>query len=480
MPGIRRGRAALPRFGCSRPELGAFSLEFINDLTLWEKLRDLSRSDHPQIRGGGIRPWRKRLVRGMSTFFEAWLASGKLIVPGRIDPENVVVQEPDFREGAIILSLSRHEEYEHPFQLFEPMYQQFYLRVREEISWAAEYIDVSWIFEATIEALGVEEASSLLAALKRSIENESQHGFSPAFVESLGNTLRSLGRDPRPPLSILSAIDRYESWLAEEENPTSEARLDLIEGLVELYRLERFGELGRYLLYRHSWFSNIEGEAKQLFDRLIDLLFRHPERNATQRVELSELQAIIPASDREAFTRMVFPKADKDRSMQVRTVGESDSKQVVVVTSLTDRKGDEYEVREPFRPEEVGQLYRLLYQVNVPKTANELDNYLLLIDQSERIVGGMIWRREGIVATLDAVVVVLPLQKRGLGERLIRELATRLLGAGVQVLKTAFMMREFLEPLGFHLDRRYGGLIRFLAPEPTVGLNDRNYPRSDI
>lgn len=474
------GPRLMPRFGCLRPELGAFSLEFINELTLWERLRELGRSDHPQVRGGGSRPWRKRLVRGMIAFFEAWLASGKLIVPGRIDPENVVVQEPDFREGAMILSLSRHEEYETSLQLFTAMYTQFYQRVREAIPWAADVIKAEWIFDAAAEALGDDEAKQLLTALDTAIRQGSETPFDEPFLLALDQSLRALGRDPRPPLPLLNAVDRYRAWLSEEEYPTPAAKLDLIVGLLELYRLNRFGEIGRYLLFRRTWFEEIDGKEKQLFDRLIDLLFTHPERNATQRVELSELQSLIGEEDREAFSRMVFPKADGRRAMQVRTVGEPDSRQVVVVTALTDREGDEYEVREPTRPEEVGQLYRLLYQVNVPKTANEQDRYLLLLDRSERIVGGMVWREEGTVATLDAVAVSVPLQGRGLGASLIFDLATRLTGAGVHVLKTAFMMREFLEPLGFHLDRRYGGLIRILVPEPPVGINDRHYPHSDI
>ncbi|MFH0882164.1 MAG: hypothetical protein V2A56_04190, partial [bacterium] len=72
-----------------------------------------------------------------------------------------------------------------------------------------------------------------------------------------------------------------------------------------------------------------------------------------------------------------------------------------------------------------------------------------------------------------------PLHRRGLASGLIEDIAGRLASAGVRVLKTSFMMREFFEPLGFQIDRRYGGLVRFLATDP-VGPLDRHYPHSDI
>jgi long-subunit acyl-CoA synthetase (AMP-forming)/GNAT superfamily N-acetyltransferase len=474
--GIRR----MPRFGCMRPELGALSLEYITDLTLWDKLKTLGSSDHPAIRAGGERPWRKRLVRGMATFFEAWEASGKNIVPGRIDPENVVVPEPDFREGALILSLAGLKEYSHPFDLFVPMVKSFFDRVRSEIPRAAEHCRIQWVFEAAAEALGETGARDLLTELREEIARSQSSPFDHTFLHTLDRTLLEMGRVPRVPLPLMNAVDRYHAWLHEEGEATEEAKLELIVGLIDLYRIDRFGELGRFMLFRRTWFSGVAPPASELYDRLIDHLHLHPERSSTQRVELPELQALLPERDREAFRTLVFPKSHHGQEVRVRSVGEAEEKQVFVATEIRDKFGDRYELREPVRPEEIGTLYRLLYQVNVPKPAHEDDRYLLLIDKSERIVGGMTWRQSGNLAVLDAIAVARPLQGRGLGVAQLEDLAGRLASAGIHVLKTAFMMREFLEPLGFKIDRRHGGLVRFLSPQDMVLRSDRNYPHSDI
>ncbi len=473
--GIRQ----MPRFGCSRPELGAFSMEFIVERSLWDKVRETT-VQHALSGNGTPTNWRKYFVRAMATFFAAWRESGQSIVPGRIDPANVVIPEPDFREGALLLSLSGWKPYTGPLDLFRPLHATFYRRVAAHIPAAAEGLDYEWMSAACREALSDEGARSLLLELRHSLPTSGKQPFDKAFLGELDSAIRMIGVDLYVPLPVQNAIDRYDAWLTAETHPTDAARLELIDGLISMYRLGRYGEFGRYLLYRHTWFKESDDAVHKVFDRLITLLHDHPERPATQRVELPELQALLEEpEDRLALARLIFPRAQKGREMQIRAVGEAERKQVLVVTRLEDSRGDDYEVREPEMPEEVGQLYRLFYQENVMKVPNQQDHYLLAVDVSDRIVGGITYHYDGGFATLDAMAVATPLHRRGIASGLIEEVAGRLASTGVQALTTSFLMREFFEPRGFQIDRRYGGLVRFLATD-TTGPLDRHYPHSDI
>ena len=96
----------LPNFGCSRPELGALSMAYISDLTVWEKIREFS-----SVRGPGTTPptrmrWHQLMVRAMAVVIRGWRNSGRQIIPGLIMPNNIIVPEPDFRKGAVQNSLS--------------------------------------------------------------------------------------------------------------------------------------------------------------------------------------------------------------------------------------------------------------------------------------------------------------------------------------------------------------------------------------
>lgn len=473
------GNRSMPRFGCSRPELGAFSLEYVSDLTLWDKIREAS-AQTPGGESSGTVNWRKYFIRAIAAFLEAWQESGRSIVPGRIDPANVVIPEPDFREGALILSLSGWRPYRAPIDLFRPFHATFYRRVIAQFPVVGQELNPEWMFDACVEALGEEEARSLLLELRRNLTSANGHPFDKAFLASLDEAIQLIGTREYIPIAVQNAIDRYQAWNAVETDPTPAARLDLIDGLLSMYRLGRYGEVGRYILYRNTWFVDARHAVRTLFDRLVHLLYFHPERPATQRVELPELQALLDdPQDRLAFAHLVFPRSRKAREMQIRAIGEAENKLILVITRLDDSHDDHYEVREPETPEEVGRLYRLFYQENVMKVPHEQDHYLLIVDATDRIVGGLTYHHNGRNATLDAMAITTPLHHRGLASGLIEDIAGRLASAGVRALKTTFMMREFFEPRGFQIDRRYGGLVRFLATD-TVGPLDRHYPHSDI
>ena len=256
---------------------------------------------------------------------------------------------------------------------------------------------------------------------------------------------------------------------------THQARAELIDGLIGLYRLERYGEVARYTLYRHTYFSSAEPAALESYDALLEALYRHPDRLATSLVELSDLQnALTSAEDRDAFSRLVFPQAHRPQPLEVYTIGESEHKQVVVRTHLTDIQGEPYDIREPIEPEEIGQIYRLFFQEHFPKTVSELDRYLLVLDSTERIVAGLCYRRQDRdVVHMEGMVTATPLTGRGIATALLEDFVTRLASHGIKVLKTGFIMREFCEKRGFRVDRRWGGLVRFLGElehEEDVGL----------
>ena len=109
------GRADSPpvvrQFGCYRPELGAFSMALVNDLTVWERVRELSGEGfvgfHPTQRH-----WRNLFVRGMAAFFRGWKLSDGRIIPGPVSPGNVMVPAPDFRSGGTILTLADLRPYD--------------------------------------------------------------------------------------------------------------------------------------------------------------------------------------------------------------------------------------------------------------------------------------------------------------------------------------------------------------------------------
>ncbi len=467
--GYAQGSPVLPRFGCARPELGAMTVAYVSDLTVWERIREFT-SVQPKRSHVGVRDWRKLFIRAAGAIFRAWRNSDFRIVPGAVAPANVVVPEPDFRQGSSVLSLTGWTPYRNTLSLVKPIVRNFYEYTIAHYPWTKDDLDYCWIFDGCVEALGVEKAREFLDRLERELNREPVEGYTADLRTSLRDFRRRLDEAYHLPLPVQSAIDRYDEWQQATPQPTAEAREQIIDELQRLYRVDRFPDIARYHLYRHTYFGHACAEALQAFDRLLQQMFARPAVLPTQMQELSDLQATLhDPTDRAVFSRMVFPKAKPIQHIEVLTIGESDHRHVIVRSEIADKRGVSYSVRAPLEPAEIGQLYRLLFRADFPKVISEQDRYLVCLDREGEIVGGVCYRRQDEdVVHLDGVVVSQPLKGRGIGTALLDDFCLRMTAENVRVVKTHFFLRQFCLPRGFQVDRRWGGLVRFLTPEGTA------------
>ncbi len=468
------GPRVVPRLGCCRPELGARSLVYRGELTFWEKVREYSSYQTQRRYMPSGNKWRKMFIRGLSAIFKGWRVSGRRIIPGAISPETVVVPEQDFREGATILSLNGWKNYEGPLMLFRPMLRNFFEKSYAHYPWTREIIKIEWIFDACIEDLGIDLGKEFLGNLLQALESDGSSIEKEKAAGSLQKFIYRLDAEYYVPLPLQNAIDRYREWEMVNINATAEAKEQIIYELWRLYRLNRFPEISRYYLYRHTYFGAAAENIAESFDELIDYMFHHSEIPAIQTLQISELQgALEEPDDRRVFSNLIFPKAHKLEKLEVLAVGTPDHKHVVVKTNIADRKSENFTVREPVTPVEVGQLYRLFFKEGYSKSVTEGDKYLVVVDGSDQIVGGLCYRYEGDnVVNLDGSVISGPLMGRGLGSSLLEDFCNRLTNQGIRVVKTHFFLRRFYTQRGFRVDKRWGALVRFLNPadeEQAVG-----------
>ncbi|MFH1276960.1 MAG: GNAT family N-acetyltransferase [Candidatus Eisenbacteria bacterium] len=451
----------VPRFGCCRPELGAISFAFVGDLTVWERVRGEEESGD----AGGRRDRRQNLfVRGMAVFFRGWKNSGGRIVPGAVTPRNVATPEPDFRDGAKLLSLAGWRRYRNPIDLVAPMIRNFFLQIEHHYPRCRKDMQWSWIFEACVEGLGEEEAREFLSDLRDRIGEGGIPGDAERFARSLDDYLGRLGVEYHVPVPVRCAVDRYREWEEMSRDATVTAKEQMVRELFRLYRIERFGAVGRYWLYRRTVFARSGEGVRSALDRLLDRMQRNPEERPTGLVELSDLQAALEGEEeRMVFTGLVFPSAPSRVPVDVMTVGESREKHVVVHTYFDDERGERYTVREPVEAAEVGELIRLIIRGGFPNIVSERDRYFVAIDAQERIVGGIFYKiMETGAAHLDGIVIASPLKRRGISGALLEDFCSRMEGQGVSVVTTHFFARPFYLAHGFHVDKAWGGLVRFL------------------
>jgi long-subunit acyl-CoA synthetase (AMP-forming)/predicted GNAT family acetyltransferase len=456
---------ALPRFGACRPDLGVMSVAYVSDLTVWEKIREYAGAYTVRAYFPTVNDWRRLFLRGMAAFLSVWKGSGRRIIPGVVTPENVVVPDADFREGACILSLTGWRSCEGALCLVMPFVRNFYRQTAAHYPRVASMLKISWIFDACLESLGPEEGSGFLAQLEAELSNPAPSADQIELAAELSVYRNSLRERPYLPLPVLCAIDRYAEWGQINRNATTEAREEEVEQLFWLYRLDRFPPILRYHLYHRTYFARANPAVDAAFDRLQLCLYRRPGVSALHLEELSDLQAELgdPVS-RDVFSRMVFPRARGEQRLEVVAVGESERKQVIVRSEIADRRGIRYEVREPVEPAEIGQLYRLLLDADCPKQVTEQDRHLVVTDDTGQVVGGLTFvPQDKEVVYLSGLVVAASLKGHGLASAFLEDFCVRMQGRGIRLVKTDFLMRHFYSAHGFHVDERWGGLVRHIA-----------------
>jgi long-chain acyl-CoA synthetase len=470
LSGHALGTPCLPRLGTWRRDLGAATLEYLSDLTAWERIREIAgRRDVPDSTPTE-RALRKLYVRGMAAFFHAWEQSGYRIVPGAVTPGNVVLPEADFQEGTSILSLAGWCACDGPLALLRPMLRNFYQLTGAHYPKMRENLRLEWIFDAAMEGLGGATTERLLDLVERALEDALARGDAATDNELLLRVARryrqALDAHEHMPLAVHSAMERYRGW--ERLNPaaSAEAREDAVMQMIRLYRLERYPDSFRYHVYEHTYFAAADEAVHAAFARLIERSRRAPQALTGYLEELSLLQARLhEPRDRAVFSRMVFPQAHRTQKLELHAIEGADRKRVIVRSQVHDNAGGAYTVRDPVAAVEVGHLYRHILEAGYRIHITEHDRQLVIADAEERIVGGLVYRleEEGTVA-IEAIVVARSLTQQGLGGRLLEDFCVRMAAEGARIARTNFFLGGLFTRHGFQVNQRWGGLVRFLAP----------------
>jgi len=466
LAGFPYGPSVGPFLGSSRPNLGILSTQYIGGLTAWDKIREFAEIHKS---AGFVRPnsWKKVFTKAFTVIFRAWHHSSYQIVPGIISPNNVVVPEMDFRQNAIIVSLTGWTTYKNTISLVGPILQDFYCKTAAIYPWCGKQLNVTWIFDACIEALGKEEAEKFLETLRQDLLAKPVFYFDDRnLIDDLTHYLETSIKRYYMPLALYGAVDQYGDWYKMNPLTTPAAKEQTLFELLELYKLQGYPDLVRYCFYRHSYFVDASEEVTQVFDKLLEKMMADQHMLPIQMVELSALQSVIrSAEDRNIFSRMVFPRLLSEQKVDFMKVGERLKEHLVVKFDLVDKTGTHYIQRDPVEPREIGQLYQLFFRENYPKEISSNDHHYVVTDGNDRIIGGMTWRNlDDHNILLDGIVVTSILQGRGIASGMIENFFTSMAAQGVKVVKAHFLLGNYYLKHYFEVDKKWGALIKTLNP----------------
>lgn len=464
LAGFPYGAAVASLLGSSRPSLGLLSTQYIGGLTAWDKIREFAEIHRSS---GYVKPnaWKKVFIRSLATVFRAWHHSGYQIVPGAITPTNISIPERDFRESAVILTLTGWSEYRSPLSLVLPMIEDYYCKTTALYPWVKKQIDPEWIFDASIEALGKEDALAFLNQLSADLKKHKVICHDQTNLKDhLNSYLAGNINRFHLPLALYSAIDQYIDWFRMNPLTTVAAKEQTIIELMELFRLNSLPDLIRYYFYRHTYFMDFTADVKAAFDRLLEKMQEVKGVLPIQLIELSDLQsALTEEDDKNVFSHMVFPRLQTDQHMDLLKIGELSKEHVLVRFEIHDRDRKQYTQFEPMEPREIGQLYQMFFRENYPKEISKTDHQHVVADETGKIIGGLTWHYlDEETVLFDGIVVTSALQGKGIAAAMIANFFVSMSAYGIKIIKAHFLFGNYYMKHFFEIDRKWGALVKVL------------------
>jgi long-subunit acyl-CoA synthetase (AMP-forming)/predicted GNAT family acetyltransferase len=454
----------LSSLGISNAEHGVRSSQYLGGLRVWEKIRQMSEI-HQWAGNSQPYAWHQLFIKSFAVIFRTWKISQHKIIPGAISPRNIMVPELDFKESAVIISLTGYGLYDNIQSLLMPMIKNFYQKTIALYPWGSTHLKFNWIYKAMIESLGKEETFDLLEDWRNFLINTpDEYLKSLHLVATIDEFIKEQKSNHYYPLKIHSAISHFGHWLKLNPDATKEAREQTLYEIFDLFKIFKHNEMDRFYFHRHTYFNHSGQTVKKAFDKLLQKMEERPETETIQLIELSDLQATLSdATDRRIFSKMVFPKMKHYQEMDFVKVVDKNKEQIIVQTLIKDKSGLVYTMREPRDAAEVGKLYQLFYEENYPKTVSQMDKYFVVIDKYERVIGGISYRTlENNIVRLDGTAVTSPLQGKGIGSAMINYFFTRMAAKDVAIIKAHYLLGNYFLKHNFKVDKKWGALVKHL------------------
>ena len=447
------GASVLPKFGNFRSKMGVVSFEFVNDLSVWERIRMLNSSHSLMEKKSYEFELKLLFIRGMAAYFKVLKNSDLKVMPGNFSPSNAVVPESHFKKGSLIFSIAGWYHFTNFEEFILRLYNNFYLQTYAHYPSSKDTIKISWLFDACLEALGRDEGLIKLNDIFQNFLRKKTNEIKKQVSNELDHYLKEINDLPYIDSYILSAIKNYSDWIDESPSPTKEAKENFVNNLYSLYRIDKYPEIYKYIFYNKTYFAASTREVWLLFTKLINSLFKYPDEPASNRVELAELQeAMNNEIDKRVLNNLIYPSINQN--FELIAEEEAEEKEIVLKTKITDSFGLNYTIRKPLSAFEIANLHKIFILENYPIKIDPGLKYLIISDDEdeETVAGGLCYRIQYMnIAKLEGIAIAKPYRKKDLSRKLLEDFYKRLHADGVKTLITYFYLNTFFEKFGLKL-----------------------------
>jgi GNAT superfamily N-acetyltransferase len=467
----RPGRPVVKSIGGGFREQGVWTEEFIPGKALDDLALDLQRE------GRLSEVWPFLISTCASLMVDFWRRTNCRAAIVSPTGKSLVLPAHDWQMGGRLVSVTGRVPCSRLSRVLQSVHSGIVEPLQERFPALAGEPEWRLLFSAALEVFGEEEALRLLEGelsddlVKLAVEEMSE-GDEKTMALEFYRYASQVRRHGFLPMRIRIAARRYRRWSQLNPQATLEAQASTLDQIADAYGLEEMESerpATRLQFYRHTVLRAGESVLAQQLDELIARILRErlPREEWSRHVAM--LRESMALSDREEFflARALYPHLDpKGRAMLVKEEDLWGGATTGVAVERRDNRGEIFRVRRPVNPNEISALYRIFRAEEFRRVPErEVSDHLIVTDETDRVIGGLIYRRmSDSYVRLEWIVVSHLRRGRGIGVALLEDFLERLRAHGVRAVSTGFFRPAFFGKFGFGVDPRYPGIVKILEP----------------
>ncbi|MBC8215831.1 MAG: GNAT family N-acetyltransferase [Candidatus Marinimicrobia bacterium] len=460
-------------FGGYWPEFNLYTEEYISGETLQQylvrnqdEIAEQKALDRWQMR------WLHFIWNGLKAYFEFYRRSDQTLTIAHPSPANLIIPEFDYSIGTRLISISNREQVQSTQNLFFDLYEIYIRKTEENFPGLYRMADWEIVFTAALEVMTVKKGVILLRTLiseldtNKAIKKKAETlGLVTQRIEQFIEEINENGVLTKP---VVFASLRYERWLNLNPHATIKARGAILQELYREYRLKSL--LNDYPETRIRFFrmTCFKDSASSLSDKLLQLQIQL-RAGTLQLVDLdAQLQSVIESGeitdDEQYFlTRLLFEHLDAAQDGELISWNLGDKGRLDLISMIEDKRGEMYKIRPPFHPKEIARFHTILTHANLSGRFQQCHEFLLMINQNNKLVGGIYWKElNAETAHIEKIVIRSSYRKRHLSIQLLGEFFHRLQNRRYTYVTVGFFQAGLFYKHGFQIDKKFGGLVKTL------------------
>jgi len=467
-----RGRKLVEDFGGYWPKYKIFTEEYVQGETLYQYLE---RNRYQIGSQENIDLWQLRWLHfiwnGIMAYFSFYRRSNFNYYIANSSSKNLIIPEHDYAVGTRLISISNRASVNDLTTMIISLYEDFIIDSENRYAGLEHVGDWEVVFCAFLQTISINKGLDQLNTLIKELDNIAYQEKVKKYnltKDRIRNFISDVSENGLLTKQIIFASLRYERWLNLNPKATIAARGSTIQQLYDDYDLGSLIDNYPETRIRFFLMTAFKDSNKSIKNEL--LILQKGLRAKTIIAEnldkyINKINKSIKLSkDDEYFiTRLLFEHVDAE-GVGKEFVWDSGSEgKLELISAISDNYGENHQIRQPGHPKEIAKFQTLLLNSNLTAVFNQQHKFLLIVNSSNQLIGGVYWiKTDDNCAYLERIVIHPKYRKRHLSSILLDELFNRLKNKRYKYTTVGFFQAGLFYNKGFHIDKRFGGLVKKL------------------